>query len=218
MKKILLIFSILTLIISCAKQVKKGKRIVANGYVVDTLKNKRLPFAKVYLVGCHREFSGRKYCTDYVDSATTDANGNFSITYRAEGNSAGYVLEVKFDNNYGDYSLREFPFVNEEVTRITAHELNFLRLNLKVGFNRYDTLYIDPRYGDSKQLIGRSIDTTILLKVLPNIENLIAYQIAAKGFDSGFISRRMIDTVRVGFADTTVTSKTINSTYQLPFY
>ncbi|MBA3675237.1 MAG: hypothetical protein H0W75_09855 [Chitinophagaceae bacterium] len=217
MKRIFLTLSIAGLLFSCAKDIKKGTQISVSGFLVDTVKNKNLPFAKVYLVGCINNFSGSTFCYDYLDSTTTDINGNFSINYRAEGKSVNYVLEVANDNNYGDNLFQQFPFANNSSNvRLKSQELNFLKLNLKVDFNRYDTFYIYPSHGVSKRLIGRSIDTTVLLKVLPNDKNIITYQIMAIRNDSGAIYRRLRDTLNVGLADTTNTSKRILSTYQMP--
>ena len=182
MKRIFLILSIVGLLFACAKDVKKGTQILVSGFLVDTVKSKNLAFAKVYLVGCKNNFSGSTFCYDYLDSATTDLNGNFSINYRAEGNSVSYVLEVAKDNNYGNNIFQQFSFANSSVNvRLKSQELNFLKLNLKVDFNRYDTFYIFSSNGFSKRLIGRSIDTTVLLKVLPNNRNILTYQIMSIG-------------------------------------
>ncbi len=209
---------ILSLLISCVKDIKKGTHIVVSGFLTDTVKNKNLSFAKVYLVGCKNGFY-RRSCLDYLDSAITDANGNFSIYYRAEGKSVEYVLEVAEDNNYSDNLFKQFPFVNNSVgVRLKSQELNFLQLKLKVDYNRYDTLYIYPAHGTGKRLIGRSLDTTLTLKVLPLNQNIIAYRIFSVGNDSGAIFRMLIDTLNIGSADTTTYSKRMQSTYQIPFY
>ena len=210
MKRIFLQLCIAGLLFSCAKDVKKGTKISVSGFLVDTVKNKNLSFAKIYLVGCKNNFSGSTFCYDYLDSALTDINGNFSISYRTEGKSIDYVLEVKNDNNFGDNLFQQFHFTNNSSNiRLKCQELNFLKLNLKVDFNHYDTFYIYPSHGFSKRLIGLNFDTTVLLKVLPNNKNIIMYQIMSIGNDSGAIYRRLRDTLNVGLSDTTVTSKRI---------
>lgn len=218
MKRIFLTLFISVLLFSCAKDVKKGTRISVSGFLVDTVKNKNIAFAKIYLVGGKVAFSnGMTYYYNYVDSTKSDINGKFSINYRAEGNSVGYVLEVASDNNFSSGEYEQFTFTNNETNvRLKTQELNFLRLNLKVDFNRYDTFYIYPSHGFSRRLIGRSIDTTVLLKVLPNNRNIITYQIMSIGNDSGAIYRRLRDTLNIGLTDTTITTKRILNTYQMP--
>lgn len=216
MNKLFLSLFIAVLFFSCVKEIKKGIQISVSGFLVDTVKNKNLGFAKIYLVGCKHSLYVTS-CYVNLDSATTDINGNFSINYRAEGNSTGYVLEVAKDNNFSDNLYQQYHFDNNSSNvRLKSQELNFLKLNLKVDFNGYDTLYVMPSHGFSKTLIGRSIDTTVLLKVLPNYENIITYRILSLGNDSGAIQRRVRDTLSIGLIDTTITSRRIFNTHQMP--
>ena len=100
--------------------------------------------------------------------------------------------------------------------RLKSQELNFLRLNLKVDFNRYDTFYIYPYRGTYKRLIGRTLDTTVILKVLPQNKNIITFETMSLGNDSGAIFRRVKDTLNIGLVDTSIYSKRIFSTFQMP--
>ena len=51
MRNLILLFCLVCLFFSCVKDIKKGKSIKVSGIVVDTVKNKVLPSAKIYLVG-----------------------------------------------------------------------------------------------------------------------------------------------------------------------
>lgn len=218
MKNTFLVMCVSFLFYSCAKDIKKGSPIRVSGIVVDTVKNKAIPFAKIYLVGGKvRGSNGVTYYYNYVDSTISDANGNYSVDYKAEGNSVNYVLEVANDNNYGTNKYEQFYFSNNATNvRLKTQELNFLKLNLKVDFNRYDTFYIYPSQGFSKQLFGRNIDTTLILKVLPNNTNILTYRILYRGADTAILFRRLSDTFNVNMADTTNISKRIISTYNMP--
>ncbi len=97
--KISLLFVFAWLLQSCRKEVPKGQIITANGYVIDLMQNKRLPFATVYLFGGHNYRLGEigvetYYDTIPLDSVLCDANGNFDITYTAEGRSDDYALGI----------------------------------------------------------------------------------------------------------------------------
>jgi hypothetical protein len=218
MKPFFLTLFISGLLLSCVKDIKKGTLISVSGFLVDTVKNKNLAFAKIYLVGGKvRASNGVIYYYDYVDSTTSDNNGKFSIKYKAEGNNVGYVLEVASDDNFSSSEYQQFTFANNETNvRLKSQELNFLKLNVRVDFNRYDTFYIYPYRGTYKRLIGRSLDTTIMLKVLPQSTNIITFGIMSLGNDSGAIFRRLRDTLSIGLSDTTTYSKRIFSTYQMP--
>jgi hypothetical protein len=218
MKIIFLLTCVSFIFYSCAKDIKKGSPIRVSGVVVDTVKNKIIPFAKIYLVGGKvRGSNGSILYYNYVDSTTSDANGNYSVDYKAEGNSVDYVLEVANDNKYGTNNYEQFYFSNNATNvRLKTQELNFLKLNLKVDFNRYDTFYIYPSQGFSKQLIGRNIDTTLILKVLPNNTNVLTYRILYRGSDTAIMFRRLRDTFNIGMADTTNIFKRIISTYNMP--
>jgi hypothetical protein len=219
MTKVILIIIFSFIFISCAKDIKKGTPITVSGFVLDTVKNKALPFVKIYLVGGKvRGSNGMTYYYNYVDSTNSDMNGNFSIDYKAEGSSVDYVLEVANDNNYGTNTYQQFYFSNNSKNvRLKTQELNFLKLNLKIEHNPYDTFYIYPSQGTYKRLLGGTIDTTVLIKVLPNNSNLISYRIMSVGNDSGAVYRKIVDTVFCDIRDTTNLSKTISSTYQMPF-
>ena len=86
---------------------------------------------------------------------------------------------------------------------------------MKVDYNGYDTFYIYPSQGFSKQLIGSNIDTTLILKILPNNTNVITYRILYRGTDTAIMFRRLSDTFNIGMADTTNISKRIISTYNI---
>ena len=218
MTKVILIIAAIFLFSSCAKNIDKGTPIRVSGFVVDTVKNKRLSNAKIYLVGGHvRGSNGVTYFYTYVDSTLSDGNGNFSFNYKADGKSVDYVLEVASDNNHSPAQYEQYHFAyNSTDVRLIAQELNFLKLNLKVDYNRYDTFYVYSNYAYQTQLLGRSIDATVYLKVLPNNENVVTYQILYRGSDTSILFRTLRDTMNVGLTDTTTITKRIFSTYQMP--
>lgn len=231
---IIIFFLTLCTIASCRKSVPKGQLIQASGFVIDSVKNKKLPNATIYLYGAHSTFYGITYGDGPLDSTISDANGNFSISYTAVGNSVDYSLAIG-KTVYGGYTSQEnyvidayhpefrFNFLQQiNNVSLKARELNYARVNLKVLSNPYDTLFFDVStiYGELRlryRLTGRTIDTSILTRYLPNSQNNFWYQIlATQLLDSGGYIRRKIDTLNTNLIDTIVISKTINSTYDLP--
>ncbi len=215
--------------ISCHKDVAAGTLIQANGFVIDSVKNKRLPYATIYLYGAHQTFYGIYYDIGPIDSTVSDNNGNFSLKYIATGNSIDYALGAgnviyggfSSQNNYVvDVAHYQYPFnfshqLNNAIVR--ARELNYLRLNLKVLSNPYDTMNVifNTTYGEfgaSYRLTGNSVDTSILTRCLPDALNYIFYEIQSGMVEDSFKFRREIDTVTANLADTLTISKTFNST------
>ena len=217
---------------SCRKDVPAGQLIQADGFVIDSVKNKKLPNVTIYLLGARQTFYG-VYYTDAVDSTLSDNDGNFSIKYRANGKSLDYALTLRHPGRiYNNTSSVEdlthaiYPFnytYQLSGVAVLARELNFVRINLKVQSNPYDTLYIDINSMEGAlfsqyPIIGKTVDTSFLARFLPNTMNSIQYQILAVSLlDSGnaFI-RNITDTLAATSADTIVVSKTINSTYDIP--
>jgi hypothetical protein len=215
--------------ISCHKDVAAGTLIQANGFVIDSVKNKRLSNATIYLYGAHQGFYGIAYVNGPLDSTVSDNNGNFSLKYIATGNSIDYALTVgnpiygRFNgqNNYVvDAAHFLYPFnyshqLNNAIVR--ARELNYLRLNLKVLSNPYDTMnvMVNTTYGEfsaSYRLTGNSVDTSILTRCLPDALNYIFYEIESGMVQDSFKFRREIDTITANIVDTLTISKTFNST------
>jgi hypothetical protein len=211
-----------------------GQWIQASGSVIDSVKNKKLSNVTIYLYGAHASFYGVYYDLGPFDSTVSDINGNFSIKYKAEGTSVDYALAVG-SAVYGGYSGQSnfvvdayhplYPFnYSRQLNNVTlsARELNYARVNLKVQLNPYDTLYLDvwTPYGElfrRNQIVGRSIDTSILTRYLPNAINYFQYDILSRQLlDSGWFIRRLFDTLTPKLNDTIIISKTLKTTYEIP--
>ena len=220
---------------ACRKDVPKGQLIQANGFVIDSVKNKKLSNVTVYLYGAHSTFYGVYYDVGPFDSTISDNNGNFSIKYNAEGNSVDYGLAIG-NVVYGGFTNQNnfvvdihhpfYPFnYSHQLNNVglRARELNYARVNLKVLSNPYDTLYLDvsTTYGElflRNMFIGKSVDTSFLTRYLPGDTNIFEYKIlSTQVVDSAtMFIRRMRDTLTSTVKDTAIISKTINSTYNIP--
>lgn len=236
-KKLLVsfVFATLFFITACRKKISEGTLIQASGYVIDSVKNKRLPNVKIFLFGAKATFYGIYYTVGPLDSTMSDNNGNFSLTYNAEGNSIDYALIIdyvqKVDNtsqvNYVmdiNHRLHKFNYSHElNNVAVNARELNYLRVNLKIDANPYDTLYFDmySNYGAfalHNRIFGAKADTSFLTRYLPNATTYFYYKILSapkRAGDTG-VYRLLLDSIPPGANDTLVFSKTIHSTNDLP--
>ena len=237
LQKTFIFFSLLTILVlsACRKPVPEGQLITANGFVFDSLKNKKLANVTVYLYGAHSTFYGVYYDDGPFDSTKSDNNGNFSIKYNAEGKSVDYALAVG-NVVYGGFTSQNnfvvdikhpfYPFKYSHQlnnVELRARELNYARINLKVLSNPYDTLYLDvsTTYGElflRHILVGNSLDTSFLTRYLPGEINFFEYKIlSSRVVDSATMYiRRMRDTMTSTMVDTAIISKSINSTYDIP--
>lgn len=230
----LIVLSSLTLI-SCHKDVPAGTLIQAYGVVMDTVKNKRLTNATIYLYGAQQNFYGIYYDVGPLDSTVSGNDGNFTLRYTATGNSIDYALMVgnviyggfTGQNNYVvDVAHSQYPFnFSHQLNNVVVHarELNYIRLNLKVVSNPYDTMRIlvSTAYGELSlmyRLTGHSIDTSILTRCLPDTANYFFYQVEPAVIQDSFKYRREIDTVMTNLTDTLTISKTFNSTFNIPLW
>ncbi len=233
--KLRVILFVLSVIIfsGCRKNIQAGVNIRADGYVIDSVKNKKLSNVSVYLISGH-EFGLQ--AVDYygvVDSAVTDANGSFSINYTADGKSYDYELSLIYvDINAMRHFnavipdrmnlFYEFDFKTQlSDVAISARELNFMKIHLSVLSNPYDTLllYVNPSYaaaGQEYDFYRNTIDTTILARSLPLGQNFIYYTIITSQLRDSVLCRTETDTITTNLSDTFDIQKNISSAYDIP--
>jgi hypothetical protein len=182
---------------SCRKDVPGGTQIEATGFVYDTVLQQRVPNAMVYLIGerLGGGLGARIYPdTGYVAVTQADAQGNFSISYRAQGNYYGYVLGLGYDAAFGgytgfpenyipDYMLPFYSFSNgfrKQGVELKARFLEPARLTLTDGNRDTVILTILAVSGDLYKNIPLGplpADTTVRIWLLPGTRNAINYYV-----------------------------------------
>ena len=239
--KIVLTLLAAWLLQSCRKEnVPKGHTITANGFVSDLVLQKRLPYVTIYLFGGHNfrvsEIGTEtSYDTIPLDSTSSDANGDFTINYSAEGKSDDYALGVtkSFFNpnnnaNYlADASQPLYAF-NYKYTlnnvQISARKMGIAKVILQILSNPYDTLLFRISSAPVEQNIseylftGNSINTTFYTHYLPFSSNVFECSVRTLSLidsSSGYI-RITADTLKLNNADTVFISKKFNSAYDIP--
>ena len=85
----LIILIILITIASCRKPIPPDIQISASGIAIDTVKNKKLANATVYVRGCNYNFYGL-FCHDSVTSIKTNMDGSFSLSFLTDGKYRSY--------------------------------------------------------------------------------------------------------------------------------
>ena len=209
---ILLLLSLVGSSITCKKAIPSNVITTVKGFVIDTVKNKRLSNATVIIEGCG-EANFRTFCTDSLTSTKTNTNGELDISFRGNGHSTGYEASVVTDENY-DYStfIRLKPGESNNII-LYAREKNYLKANIKILNNPFDTLVVLSA-GSTKHIIyGRTSDTLLYFRVLPNALNLMVFSAFDKSVGR---FRRLLDTLQITMLDTTIYSKIIPNVQLFP--
>ena len=245
-RKIIISLVVLTFLTmtACRKNIPSGTSISASGIVFDAVKNKALPNAKLYLFGAHSTFYGIYYDDGPIDSTISDNNGKFSIHYTANGKSVDYGLTLGIleygGYNYGtqtnyvlDYTQPIFKFnylTNVTNAIVKGRELNYTQIHIKVISNPFDTIFVKTSASEQKTMItGLSIDTTIIVRHLPNQLNTIAYYTESLRDTVGLaalnsnpnthwfsITRAIYDSINANMSDTIFVNKTIINSLLMP--
>lgn len=235
-------------ITACRKAVEVGKNISASGIVFDAVKNKPLPNAKLYLYGAHQTFYGIYYSQGPLDSTISDNLGKFTIHFTADGNSIDYGLTLG-NLGYGGYSYcSQINYVVDNLEPmfkfnystsisnavVKARELNYTKVHLKVTVNPYDSFYLrTSASGVASLVIGQSIDTTIVVRHLPNEKNYFEYFTQSLRDTIGLanlnsnpdpnthhfgVLRIITDTIMTNMSDTITINKTFPNSLLIPRY
>ncbi len=217
----------------CRKNIQAGVNIRADGFVIDSVKNKKLANVTVYLISGHEFGFQNVYYDGAVDSAVTNTDGSFSINYTADGISYDYALSLKnMDPNAPNrfnavipdrmHPFYAFNFKTQlSDIAISARELNFMKIHLSLLSNPYDTLllFVNPSYPEAVQqynLYGNTIDTTVLARSLPEGQNFVSYEIITSQLRDSILFRQVTDTIITNLTDTFAIQKNIPSAYDIP--
>jgi hypothetical protein len=190
---------------SCKKAIPENVVTTVKGFVIDTVKNKRLSNAKVSIYGC-RQTTFSISCATLITSTRTNSNGDFSINFNSDGKSISFQAEVDYDENFDYSSTVKLLEGNTNDIKLTAREFNYLKTRLIITNNPFDTL-VNLSRNTRHIFYGQTLDTTIMNRVLPNGINFIIYSAWDRNVGK---YRRLIDTLTVGMQDT------INYTRTLP--
>ncbi len=226
----------------CKKTIPMENVISVSGIVMDTVKNKPLPFAKVYVLAQVQYGRGYYKFDKEVANFFSDKDGKFSFSFNNTSSDSlfAYALALGIVMNsplYSDYyssqenyvvdtdnPLSYFNSFNDKTNIVVkGRELNYTKLHLKVLSNPFDTLTLRfVANFDFHTVIGNSVDTTLILRTIPNHRNDFEYWIYSfkdtVGLGAGSYPRwRMLrDTLNIQLADTTYSNKTIVNTLSIP--
>ncbi len=195
---------------ACKKEVANTS---VSGTVLDTVMNKVAANQKVIVVSCYQG-NFRPICGNLIASTITNARGEFEISFVAPKNPYGYEIRAGFDSTYyfsSSPSEEVIPLQKNSYT-LYARQISFLKASIKVNNNPFNQMVISC--GNSNHaLTGATIDTTLYFKILPKADNKVIFTVWDPGVGK---YRGLIDTLQIGLQDTTLYSKQIADTRNLP--
>src|SRR5260221_13832539 len=109
---------------SCFEEVKPGIRTTVKGTITDTVKKKVLRGAKVVVLGCQFYFDGGTSCRKFIDSTSTDIQGEYRIDFTSDGTQIGYVAEFMRDENFVQLSVTGAPDTYGRPSKLTPGKVN----------------------------------------------------------------------------------------------
>jgi hypothetical protein len=199
------------ILFACKKTISSNISTTVKGFVIDTVKNKRLPNATVIINGCDQA-NFRTYCIDSLTSTKTNANGEFEITFQSNGTSIGFEATVSTDENYDYSTFQTLEPGKTNTISLKAREKNYLKANINVTNNPLEPLVV-LSIGTKHVIYSRNVDTLLWFRVLPGAQNLIifsAWDRSAGGY------RQLIDTLQINMQDTTYYRKVLPDVQSFP--
>lgn len=185
---------------SCYKKISQDNITTVKGFVIDTIKNKRLANATVKINNCYYNYGYFKvFCNDSLTSIITDKNGEFELKFRSEGEPIAFEASVVTDENFDKSNQVPLKGGDINTIRLKAEEKNFLKTNIKINNNPFENLLVLIN-GSRKIIYGQNKDTLIYFRVFPNSENHIRFV----AYDKTIEKYRSLDKViKTDLSDTT---------------
>jgi hypothetical protein len=199
---------------SCFEEVKPGVKTTVKGTITDPVKNKVLRGAKVVVLGCQFYIDGGTRCGKFIDSTSTDSQGEYQIDFTSDGTQIGYFVEFMPDENFVPLSVTGAPDAHSRTTILLtpgkvnavsfqARELNFLKARVQIDSNSLGDLHFyagsfyDP-YGQNT-IYQSTRDTMVVSRIVPAFTNFYRFDVLNSNryrYHYEVIEAGMQDTVR----------------------
>lgn len=188
MKPYLVLIAILCVLLTGCKKEKAGKRTVISGRFYDEVNQEPYKYLKLR-VGEFKSRSGFPYQTrytllSYLDSTTTDNEGNYRIAFTTTGAGNAYFLEF-FDvpqkvtvrdsgsTNYYDYRAKKIEGIGSSIKyNFTISSAYYMRLAVSVHDNPHPPLMMGTSanrvsiYTDRTNVYDRNKDTVVVVPII----------------------------------------------------
>jgi hypothetical protein len=183
-----LVVSFILSLSSCEDYLQESRETLVRGNVYDTNKEQPLVNTTVYIQAYETVDNLNTTNPDYIiyknilDSVKTDAAGNYAITLTGEKYNLPPKWLVRLNNSRFKYPYGQQSNIlkgQENKVDFKVIELHPLRLRIIVKDNPRPPLTVQlPQAHEKKAIIyGVNADSTILLMVIPNQVNEVAFHV-----------------------------------------
>lgn len=189
-KKGIFFLVLLAGILGCDDIIFTDGKTLAEGHVIDSLTNKKVPNVLVYLSECHLGFQGIR-CNSILDSTRTNVEGYYRFQFKDRRKmDFGVGLAQSSENNFYALPLvgspNSGPFVIDGdeylIKEGRKNEFDFyikLYITIPVNIRLQDTGYQHALlYGQGQSFylsgLANRLDTMLQVKVLPQETNYLS--------------------------------------------
>jgi hypothetical protein len=200
-KHFLIVLLLAVTISSCRKKIEPGIKTTVTGTVFDYNKQKAIANVPIGIIEYERGFYG-PLPKGVIDSTVSGIDGRYSITFSTTGQGVEYRIGFAPGTNY--YTIQDAVGVRvgrDTTVNFWAIELHTLKARIQMVDNPNPPLRVSTITGTGARIYGMNNDTTVFLKIIPNVSNEIQFTITNK--DTPTIYNYRVDTVNLaGFTDT----------------
>jgi hypothetical protein len=210
MKPALLFLITIVFLSSCRKNLEAGITTTITGTISDTLLNFPVAGARVRVVEyASRCFLCRSRPTSFRDSAISDAQGNYTLTFTTTGQGSDYFLAFEAPAHYAGTHNTDLTAGKDTTINISVQKLKWLKAGIKMDSVPYKPLMVYTGY-TAATIHNFPADTTVYLEVAINRLAFLSFRYQHP--DSSWMYYSKFDTFTVqGITDTTVVNYTLDA-------
>jgi hypothetical protein len=206
-KALYLSLFLFAILLGQCKKVEPGITTTVRGYVIDSVKNKRLANAGIIIYGCNITYTpGARACRDSVAGGRTNAKGDFNFSFVSDGNYMSYAIEGERDVNYWFNKEKRLTVGITNDLVLGATENSYLKMHLVVLNNPFNSMIVFGGSSGRHRIQGISKDTIIYFRASSWAN--ISYTVV----DAAGKTRSLREDVRLENTDTTSYQKIIQNT------
>jgi len=110
---------------------------------------------------------GNTHVQRYLDSATTDANGNYALNFTTTGEGSSYTCMIKSaPSNYFGGDEQEVKVGMDNTINFGLLKLRELEVALSFKNKLKENIYISSYWLDQHRILATTRDTTIKIKII----------------------------------------------------
>jgi|GEM_PF-2815491 len=192
---------VIILAYSCKKNIEAGIKTNISGTTYDDNSQQPIPNVPIYINEYTTGFYGPIFRAT-IDSTKSGSDGNFNISFSTTGHGSEYRIVFQPGDDFLTFQNGIILNVGKDtMIRFSAIKFHVLKARFQITQNPNPPLRVSTVVGLQASVWGTNNDTTVFMKILPNLVNEIQFTIT--NVDSPSIYNIQLDTINFsGFQDT----------------